>query len=245
MDEMFLQHFPQTCRSEEDCEKFLYKLRWPAGFCCPRCDHESCYKINTRKLYECRDCRTQVSVTAGTIMHKSKLSLLVWFKAIDLLVEGEKTYTSSALAEELEINYRSARLLLGKLEVALHKQFNRRDGKSNDVTSNGIIFPHHDEHLASNSGQITSQDSCEQEIAAHVSALTTEELEFISRKADLRDVSKLGHRLLGKMGLGRERFSRRGMGLTRTLSFEVVLKWMSACTSVLLFPYFLRYWRVP
>jgi transposase-like protein len=61
MDGFLLAHFPVSCSTEAECEDYLIQLRWADGFHCPRCDHEFFYKIGTRKLYECRECRTQVS----------------------------------------------------------------------------------------------------------------------------------------------------------------------------------------
>lgn len=114
----------QSCHfdTEEDCENFLMKIRWSSGFCCPRCDFDNAYTVRTRRLLECSDCRMQVSLTAGTIMHKSKLPLLTWFRAIQLLIHDQKEYSASSLAEILGINYRSARLLLQKVYFALNKQ---------------------------------------------------------------------------------------------------------------------------
>ncbi|WP_245375720.1 hypothetical protein [Paenibacillus eucommiae] len=66
-------------------------------------------------------------------------------------------------------------------------------------------------------------------------------IEAITRKMELRDVSKFSKRLQEMGELCRKRFSRKGM--RSASSNEVVLKWMNACTSVLLFPYFLRYWQ--
>lgn len=60
----------------------------------------------------------QVSITAGTIMHKSKLSLLQWFRAIHLLLQEGNAYTTSSLSHILEINYRSAQLMLQKIHYA-------------------------------------------------------------------------------------------------------------------------------
>ncbi|SDO10016.1 Transposase zinc-ribbon domain-containing protein [Paenibacillus sp. yr247] len=105
-------------QTEEDCEKFLMELRWSNGFCCPRCDYHEAFTIRTRRLLECKDCRMQVSITAGTIMHKSKLSLLHWFRAIQLLIQEGKDYTASSLSQILQINYRSAQLLLKKIHFA-------------------------------------------------------------------------------------------------------------------------------
>jgi hypothetical protein len=67
MDGFLLDHFPVSCSTEAECEDYLIQLRWADGFHCPRCDHECFYKIETRKLFECRECRTQVSVTQALL----------------------------------------------------------------------------------------------------------------------------------------------------------------------------------
>ena len=114
-----------SCQTEEACEDFLMNLRWSNGFHCPRCDHHEAFQIRTRRLLECKECRMQVSITAGTIMHKSKLSLLTWFRAIQTLFERGKEVTAYGLSEFLHINYRSAKLLLQKICFAFKVEESR------------------------------------------------------------------------------------------------------------------------
>lgn len=125
MEQQFMDMSSYTFRTEEECEEFLMKMRWANGFCCPRCDHNEAFKIRTRKLFECKECRMQVSLTAGTIMHKSKLPLLLWFQAIQFLIKEGVECTASALSLVLEINYRSAQLLLKKIQFASEYTQNR------------------------------------------------------------------------------------------------------------------------
>jgi transposase-like protein len=137
-------------QSEEECEQFLMRSRWANGFSCPRCDHNSFYKVKTRSLLECKECRTQVSITAGTVMHKSKLPLLLWFKAIRILIQDELTYSIPAFANLLSVNYRTAKLVLEKIQLALHKQYARMGKLKTDELN--------DESLASNIEQLKSEE---------------------------------------------------------------------------------------
>lgn len=125
MEQQFMDMSSYTFHTEEECEEFLLKMRWANGFCCPRCDHNEAFKIRTRKLLECKECRMQVSLTAGTIMHKSKLPLLLWFQAIQFLMKEGVECTASILSHVLEINYRSAQLLLKKIHFAYEYTQNR------------------------------------------------------------------------------------------------------------------------
>ncbi|NQX58865.1 transposase [Paenibacillus qinlingensis] len=113
------------CETEEACEDFLMNLRWSKGFHCPRCDHHEAFQIRTRRLLECKECRMQISITAGTIMHKSKLSLLTWFKAIQLMFKSGVEFTAYGLSEILNINYRSAKLLVDKICLAIKVEESR------------------------------------------------------------------------------------------------------------------------
>ncbi|KRE69404.1 transposase [Paenibacillus sp. Soil750] len=113
------------CETEEACENFLMNLRWSKGFHCPRCDHHEAFQIRTRRLLECKECRMQISITAGTIMHKSKLSLLTWFKAIQLMFISGVEVTAYGLSEILDINYRSAKLLIDKICLAIKVEESR------------------------------------------------------------------------------------------------------------------------
>jgi hypothetical protein len=125
MDAYLFESLDDTFKTEEDCVRFLTKRRWAGGFCCPSCDYHLFYIVKTRNLLECKECRTQISLTAGTVMHKSKLPLKIWFNAIRTLIQDSQTYSISAFASLLGVNYRTAKLMLEKLQLALYKQYSR------------------------------------------------------------------------------------------------------------------------
>jgi len=72
--------FEKKFAAEDDCFNYLYNKRWPQGFVCPRCQHTEAYRLKKRKLMQCKACKYQASVTAGTIFHKMRLPLrtLIW-----------------------------------------------------------------------------------------------------------------------------------------------------------------------
>ena len=55
--------------SEEACRKYLFIIRWPEGFACPRCDGKTAWPMS-RGLWKCGACGYQASVTAGTIFQE-------------------------------------------------------------------------------------------------------------------------------------------------------------------------------
>jgi hypothetical protein len=48
------------------------------------------YPIRERRLEQCRACRYQVSVTAGTVLHATRIPLRISFLAIFLMARRKK-----------------------------------------------------------------------------------------------------------------------------------------------------------
>ncbi len=117
-----LLEFQQKFMDEAACETHLFQKRWPDGFVCPRCGHTKYYYIKTRKHYECQQCSYQASLTAGTIMHKSKLPLHTWFWVIYLVVHDKRGRSALSLADLLQLNYRTAWRLLHKIRHAMKER---------------------------------------------------------------------------------------------------------------------------
>ena len=67
--------FQKKFGTEKACQKHLFRLRWPEGFRCPRCQHGEAYFQRSRNLYHCKACGYQASLTAGTVFHKTRTPL--------------------------------------------------------------------------------------------------------------------------------------------------------------------------
>ena len=105
--------------SEEACRKYLFELRWPNGFICPRCGCREYYQISTRNKYQCKSCRYQISVTAGTVMDRSHLDLRIWIWAIYLVARDKRGYSAMQLSTELSLPYNTAWFLLHRIRKAM------------------------------------------------------------------------------------------------------------------------------
>ena len=72
--------------TEDRCIEHLAGLRWPAGYVCARCGGQEAWRLKERpRIYECRGCGHQESVTAGTIFHRTRTDLPKWFLAAYLM----------------------------------------------------------------------------------------------------------------------------------------------------------------
>ena len=112
---------------EAACVEFLRKLRWPEGFVCPRCQGRASSTIRTRRLEQCRACRYQASLTAGTVLHRTRLPLRVWFWAIFFLGRHKTGISALQLQKDLGLgSYKTAWTLLHKLRGALGERASQR-----------------------------------------------------------------------------------------------------------------------
>lgn len=112
----FNQWFPD----EESCIRFMIQSRWPDGFVCSRCGNKDYYWIDTRKLLQCKTCGYQSSVTSGTIMHRSKMSLKLWFQAAYLVTTHTPGISALQFQRQVGLNnYETAFTMLHKLRAAM------------------------------------------------------------------------------------------------------------------------------
>jgi len=79
-----LNQFFAQYGKEQQCESILEYARWPHGFICPKCNsnqHGTYWRNHRVKIFQCKACRGQTTLTEGTIFHSSKLPLTTWFQA--------------------------------------------------------------------------------------------------------------------------------------------------------------------
>ena len=107
---MPMPEFFQRYGSEAQCARAVERMRWPAGFRCPRCGEAGHYRVvqDARELFQCHACRRQTSLTAGTMMANTKLPLRVWLLVMYLISQAKTGLSALALRRDLGVNYRTA-----------------------------------------------------------------------------------------------------------------------------------------
>jgi len=99
----------------------LSAARWPDGFVCPGCGSGKAWRLETKAwTYECASGGRQTAVTAGTIMHHSKLPLTAWFWAAYLMATHSNGISALQLQRQLAFgSYKTAWLLRAKLRRSM------------------------------------------------------------------------------------------------------------------------------
>jgi transposase-like protein len=114
-----LIEFTRRFADTEACTSYLLELRWPEGFVCPACAGRKGWPTARGTIF-CAGCERQTSPTAGTILHRSHVSVSSWFLAMWLACTQKTGLSAAGLQRELGLgSYRTAWMMLQKLRQAM------------------------------------------------------------------------------------------------------------------------------
>ena len=114
-----LQEFEARFSTEAGCRDYLFQLRWPDGFRCPRCGCSKAWTIRAT-LLQCTACDHQTSVTAGTLFQDTRKPLITWFRAMWYVTSQKNGASALGLQRVLGLgSYRTAWSWLHKLRRAM------------------------------------------------------------------------------------------------------------------------------
>ena len=121
-----MEEYPRTLRefeahfsTENACREYLFRLRWPDGFICPRCGTHGGWSAKSGRII-CSGCRFGTTVTAGTIFQDSHQPLTVWFRAMWWMTNQKTGFSGLGLQRLLGLgSYRTAWMMLHKLRSAM------------------------------------------------------------------------------------------------------------------------------
>ena len=86
---------------------------------CPRCGCLGLYAYTTRRIWKCKACSHQFSVTSGTIFSSRKLPIRDYLVAIALFVNAVKGISALQLGRDPDVQYKTAFVLAHKLREAM------------------------------------------------------------------------------------------------------------------------------
>ena len=114
-----LEEFEKQFNTEEACRDYIFNIRWPNGFQCPRCGHNKAWPIG-KVLFQCTSCHYRASVIAGTIFQNTHKSLTMWFRAMWWITSQKNGASALGLQKILGLgSYETAWSWLHKLRRAM------------------------------------------------------------------------------------------------------------------------------
>ncbi|HZE61585.1 MAG TPA: IS1595 family transposase [Burkholderiales bacterium] len=121
------RHTEDRFHNEADARAYLEAVRWPKGLVCPHCggaDRQSRIEANPAKkvragLLACGHCRSQYTVTVGTVFEDSKIPLHKWVYANHLICSSKKSISSKQLERVLGVTYKTAWFMSHRLRASM------------------------------------------------------------------------------------------------------------------------------
>lgn len=115
--------FFTTFTSEEICEQYLIKIRFPKGMPCLKCGKKDFYpRLKEHRAYQCKACKFFNRPTVGTIFHRTHVPLLQWFVALFLVAFDKRGLSALLLSEELGLSYETAWAMISRMRRAMAKR---------------------------------------------------------------------------------------------------------------------------
>lgn len=112
--------------TEDEARTILERIRWPKGPTCPHCQSQNATRIVAKSakvrdgLLQCKDCRGQFTVTVGTVMHRSHITLRQWVQAFHAMSASKKGISALQLQRNLGLKaYPSAWHLAHRVRFAM------------------------------------------------------------------------------------------------------------------------------
>lgn len=102
--------------------KYLEDTLWPDGPVCPHCGSiNNAYTTKRIGKYRCaaKECRSDFSVTVGTVFERSKIPLHKWLLASFLICASKKGMSSHQLHRVLGVTYKTAWFMSHRIREAM------------------------------------------------------------------------------------------------------------------------------
>lgn len=127
--------------SEESARELIWKMKTgDVGFKCS-CGSSACWQLRSQpEVRECNSCGKQHRLRAGTIFENSKLSLLIWVRALHFVMQDKRGVSALQLKRLLGMSsYQTAWSMLLRIRRALGER-DARYKLSGRVELDGAFF---------------------------------------------------------------------------------------------------------
>lgn len=121
--------------SDDEAFAAFRAMRWPETNgepICPRCGCLEHYVTARARMWKCKGCAKIFSVTTDTLFHSRKLAMRDLLAAIALFVNGASGVSALRMARELNVQHKTAFVLLHKLREAMAAE-------QRDATLSGVV----------------------------------------------------------------------------------------------------------
>jgi transposase len=130
MERYSIRDFERDFPTDEACLEWLREYLYPDGIFCKVCQQVTKHhRVKSRPSYSCDRCGHHEHPTAGTIYHRSRTPLRLWFRAIFLMAQTRCGISAKAIERDLGVTYKTAWRMFHEIRALLNEEVTDLDGK--------------------------------------------------------------------------------------------------------------------
>jgi transposase-like protein len=112
---------------DEAARAHFESILWPSGPVCPHCGAiDGLTRLQGKShrpgLFQCNACKGHFTVTNGSIMERSHVSLSKWALAFHLMASSKKGMSAHQLHRMLKVNYRTAWFMEHRIRECMNRE---------------------------------------------------------------------------------------------------------------------------
>jgi len=125
--QMTVKEFEALFPTEEACDAYLVRHRWPTGVRCPRCGSDRVYELTNMPFkWECPKCGEgnayRFSHLVGTIFENTNVNLREWFRVIHMMLTSKKGVSALQVQRVMGFgSYKTAWYMRHRIRAALQE----------------------------------------------------------------------------------------------------------------------------
>ena len=105
--------------TQQDCINYLEEVRWGGVPTCPYCLSIKSTPRSGGKRHQCNHCNASYSVTVGTALHKTHMSLHQWFLMMSLMMNAKKSLSARQMGRDIGVTKDTALKNMMKLRESM------------------------------------------------------------------------------------------------------------------------------
>src|SRR5580698_4237061 len=111
--------------TETEAVQFFERQRWGKKIKCAYCKSENVSRLDKDFRHKCYDCKKTFSVTVGTQLHHTRVTLQTWLFAFSIITNAKKGMSAWQLQRNLDISYPTAFAMYHKIREFMAEETNQ------------------------------------------------------------------------------------------------------------------------
>jgi hypothetical protein len=132
-DDLTPEVLSELFNSDEKCLEFIASLKWGEGFECRKCGNDNFCSGKTPYSRRCTKCKSEESVTAGTIFHNCKFPVSKAFYIAFNVCKGNEQISTYEYARRLSLRQMTCWNFKSKISKSLDALHNLSESEKKDI----------------------------------------------------------------------------------------------------------------